>query len=146
MVDGARAWYARDRVMPALPNAVEDDTRQWRGESDLIYRFWTDYLIPDPTRHVIATELLRVMNGWLRALGAREWGDKVFSSRFGEHELTTGYGVAKSRVRSGSPGTAGVLSRPWLGLEPAKQYQAWTGVRFRTDADAAEEADVTSIA
>jgi len=152
MIEGTRAWYKRDRVMPVLPSTVTDATAAWRGESDLMFRFWAEHLIADPKHHVVATELLHVLNEWLVTLGAHSWGDKVFSSRFGEHELTTAARVLKSRIRRNAAQATTVLSRPpgsWdklpNGQSLPSQYQAWAGVRFRTsDDDTADAADEPS--
>lgn len=135
LVAGARRWYDAGRKMPNHPAAVLEATRQWRGESDMILRFWDECLVADAASHVLSTELLAELNGFLRTQGQKEWSQKTGADRFGSHEETKRNRVIKAIVRA--PGglsrpapadSAGAfsLARPTV---PA-QYTAWLGVRF----------------
>lgn len=135
MVEGARRWYAAGTVMPEPPARVVADTKAWRGESDQVLAYMADRLVFDPGSHVLATELLADLNGWLTERGHREWSDKTLASRFEGHDEVARHGVEKQRLRR-SPRSDSGLSRPERSYTPVPaQYTAWVGLRFATAAD-----------
>lgn len=139
VVEGARRWFEHeDRgELPQAPARVVADTRAWRGESDQVLAYIGERVVFEPGRHVAAADLLADLNGWLTARGHREWSDRTLVSRFGEHDEVAQHGVQRYRLRAG-----GEVSRPGKQWQPLpKQYTAWTGVRFATDADTAADLD-----
>jgi putative DNA primase/helicase len=134
MVEGARRWYEHaDRgELPEPPARVVTDTRAWRSESDQVLAYLTDRLRFDPRRHVVATDLLRDLNGWLTVHGHRGWSERTLAFRLEGHDELTRCGVAKKRLRC-SPQTAGGLSRRermFLSGQVPAQYPADIGLRF----------------
>jgi P4 family phage/plasmid primase-like protien len=125
-VEGARKWYAAGQIMPPPPKRVEDDTLDWRRESDLVLSFIGDVLTFDWNSHVLAKELHEVFNKYLEDKGHREWTDRTFVSRFGSHDECARNGVQRKKIRArdgrstlGGPAPTGV------------NYYAWLGVRFQ---------------
>ena len=131
IVEGARRWYAHDRVMPPAPATVKADTAAWRAEADLICGYISDRLVFDRQFHIMTAEAYADFCAWLVSRGHRTWADQTFTSRFAGHEMVEAAGVEKKRTRA----TAS-LSRLGAGWKaPPNQYTAWHGVRFRTEAD-----------
>lgn len=138
LVAGAMAWYAgatgrEPMTMGALPQRVTRDAEEWRASCDLMHAYIADRLVFDRGSHVMASDLLADVNGFLAGRGHREWSEELLSSRFGGHSECQAKGVAKDRVRR----TASGLSRPpgYQADAPPLRYRAWTGVRFRSTAD-----------
>lgn len=121
MVDGAREWYARDRMMLPMPAAVEKSTRQWRSETDMIVGFSDDLLIFEPEGVTPSQEMLEAFNSWAEDRGHRTWNDKTFASRFGAHEIArkAKVGQARKRIGSGNP------KRVWTGVRLRKSEDPW---------------------
>lgn len=133
MVEGARKWYEAGQIMPPPPRQVEEDTLEWRRESDLILSFIGDILTFDWDSHIHAKELHEVFNKYLADKGHREWTDRTFVSRFGSHDECTRNGVQRKKIRARD-------GRSTLGFtEPTGvNYYAWLGVRFQ-DPDGKDE-------
>jgi len=133
IVEGARRWYARDRVLAPAPQVVDDDTGQWRADADLIYGFVSEHLVFDPACHVTSTELFSVFDGWLTGRGHTSWSETTFVARFGQHQLIDTHGVVKKRRRPiDGMSTRGLSQWPRPGQAI---YTAWLGVRFRDEQD-----------
>ena len=137
MVEGARRWYEAGKVMPPLPQRVEEDTEEWRMETDLVLRFIRESLETDANAHVWGDELRGEFNAWLSSQGHREWTEKTLVARFLGHDECSRHGVEKKRIRKGARG----LSRPFdtadpfdgiTRPEPGGQYTAWLGFRFKS--------------
>ncbi|MER5556749.1 phage/plasmid primase, P4 family [Streptomyces sp. NPDC002793] len=134
LIEGAKLWYENERVMPPLPKQVENDTRNWRADCDLVLKYWRDRIEPDPDGHVIARELFADFNGWLQGQEHARWSDKTFGTRFGNHDETNARGAERRKIKA-RPG----LSRPDSVMEsfspPAvpAAYWAWLGMRFTKD-------------
>jgi putative DNA primase/helicase len=140
MVDGAHRWYQNDKIMPRLPKQVELDTRDWRVASDLVLSYIDDRLVPDVARHIASTDLLADFNDWLLARGHQKWADKMFTSRFGEHDEVTRHRIVKRVVRA--PDGASRPVTQWIGQVSSPlpgRYTAWLGVRFATADDTRAE-------
>jgi putative DNA primase/helicase len=140
-VEGAKLWYASQRVLPEPPERVTRDTRKWRGESDLILGYWADRLKPSRDRHVMSQDLLEDFTNWLRSHNHQKWSDKTFVSRFGSHDETSRHRVEKRIVRLDASLSRPPVDESWG--EPPRptpmRYTAWLGVRFRTEADDKED-------
>ena len=138
LVAGAVRCYEADRVMPPKPDRVEQDTREWRAESDLVMAFWDEELIADPGSNIPVADMLAEFNQFLGQRGHRPWTDKTLTTRLGDHEITAASHVVKDRTRDHKN-----ASRTDHGYEPfgelpsrdklPSRYNAWIGVRFRDD-------------
>lgn len=138
LVAGAVEWYARDKVMPEPPAEVEADTRAWRRESDLVIGYFDDRLVLDRDCHVLSADMLADLNRWLEDHGHRPWSDKLMTSRFASHDVLRGHHVEKRQVRAYSVGkqpSRPAVDRFHTRKQVPARYQAWLGLRFRTDAD-----------
>jgi putative DNA primase/helicase len=132
IVEGARRWYAADRIMPAMPERVRRDTAAWRSEADLIFGFIRDRLVFDTGRLIETADMLADFNEWAAGLGGKPWGDQTFTVRFGGHSEVEAHNVTKDRTTK----TAGLSRRTGdFGGAPTGQIRAWSGVRFCTRAD-----------
>lgn len=118
MVEGAREWYARDRMMLPLPESVEASTRNWRAETDLVMGFWDECLRRDETGFVTSADMLRTFNDWAGDRQHRPWNDKTFATRFGSHDTVKG-----ARVE---------LKRKYV---DGRQVRGWAGVSVRKPGD-----------
>lgn len=112
MVAGARAWYARGRRMLEIPEMVENDTKEWRAETDLIMGFVDERLKLRAEAFTAAADLLTAFNEWAGERGHRPWNDKTFANRFGGHDVTRGAKVSQGRKYVG-----GRQVRGWHGVE-----------------------------
>lgn len=139
LVEGARRWYAAHRVMPPHPETVVTDTMKWRAECDLILAYWMDRLVPDPSAHILSSDLLADFNSWLESRTHPKWSDKTFGGRFEGHDRTAAHGVSrkKIRARTGLSRPAHVANR-WDASPVGTSYRAWLGIRFGSD-DALED-------
>lgn len=134
LVSAAVDWYDGGKVMPELPERVEDDTLAWRKESDFVLSYAEERLVFDASKHVMSSELLADYNAWLEAKKMRPWGEKTFVQRFEHHEVFTAKDVEKKHTKR-KPG----LSQPKGSLiEPTDSYQAWHGIGFVEEADTAK--------
>ncbi|MFD4688284.1 phage/plasmid primase, P4 family, partial [Streptomyces sp. NPDC058204] len=107
LVAGAKRWYKSDRTMPDHPDAVQTATREWRMESDVILRYWTERIEPHRESHVMSKELMADLNQFLDGLGQQAWSQKTAADRFSSHEQTKKNKIEKAVIRK----RAG-LSRP----------------------------------
>jgi putative DNA primase/helicase len=133
LVEGAGLWYAAGKVMPEAPERIRTDVITWRRESDLILGYWLDRVRPDADSHVLATDLLADFNTWLGQRNLRSWADRLFTSRFGDHDETKKHRAEHKRIRQ-APG----LDRPqmsgsvWQTPPPVPDmYMAWVGIGFQ---------------
>lgn len=126
IAEGARRWYEMDRIMPPVPERVEEDTLAWRKESDPVLSFADEHLQFDLDACIAGQELRSVFNEWLvKVKGAREWGDKTFLARFQGHDAMTTHSVVYKVVknpqrlssREGGEGPKTGTVRAWLGLK-----------------------------
>jgi P4 family phage/plasmid primase-like protien len=133
LIEGAKLWYQNDKQMDDEPKRVEEATTKWRAENDVVLSFIQAGIIePSIGSHVLSTDLLTAVNGYLREQGAHEWTDRLMADRFGNHPMMVNSRVEKKRVRVNSP-SAGPLSRPVQahGLPPTSgTYVAWIGLKF----------------
>lgn len=144
LVAGAARWYAADKRMPPQPAEVVRATRRWREQSDLILRFWSECLAPEPDHFVTSVDMLDTFNEWLMAQGHKSRSAQAFIPQFGEHEITRSHGVYfdNRKIRTGETQSCRPLPSSGLGfgasafmrptLPTGKQVRAWWGVRFVT--------------
>lgn len=141
LVAGAMGFYANDKRMPAQPKSVLKSTRQWREQSDLILRFWSECLTPDENFFITSRDMLDVFNEWLGIQGHRPRSAQAFVAQFGEHEVTKKHRVFYSRakvkaadVASAKPAAPGLVWASSLAsnstLKSGDVVRAWWGVRF----------------
>lgn len=112
MADGARAWYARGRMMLPVPDQVERETRDWRAETDLVLGFADECLRFEQGAFTQTQSMLKAFNDWAAERGHRPWNDRTFASRFGSHDI-----VRAARVHQGRPSINGKQQRGWTGVE-----------------------------
>ena len=130
VVEGARRWYANERVMPSAPARVVADTRAWRGESDLVLAYLSERIVFDSRACVTTGDLLDDMNDWLVENGHHRWSNKTLSSRFGGHEEATRHHVDKAQPKEPIG-----LVRKYSGLGGPGRPHVWRGIRWRTGKD-----------
>ena len=137
LVDGAVKWYADGQVLPPLPPRVKEDTQEWRGDSDVLYQYLTEELVPDPDSYILAEDLYEDFRTWLEAKNHKSWTDKLIAERITQHEVAREMRMGKQRARHRRG-----RSRPYrwtdaeLGgeaREAAGPVTMWTGVRFASD-------------
>lgn len=115
LAEGARQWYARGRTMLAMPEAVEQDTSDWRAETDLVMGFAAEMLSLVREAFTPATDVLSAFNEWSADRGHRPWNDKTFASRFGSHDM-----IRNAKVTQGRKYVNGRQVRGWFGVELSK--------------------------
>ena len=133
IVIGAHRWYSGDRVIPAAPARVVQDTEDWRVGSDLILGYWRDRLFPELNIHVMTTDMYADFTDWLRSRGQGEWAERTFAERFRDHQETERHHVRHERIRR----NAGLRHRNMVisASSAPERYHAWIGVRFRQASD-----------
>jgi putative DNA primase/helicase len=135
LVDGARAWYEADRVMPAMPERVREATRAWRADSDSLLAYLDDRIEFEYGYHVTSADLLVDLNAWLEAHGHRAWSYRLLGERLANHDEVVKNRIEYAKIRRGQQ-TFGQLSRPeddgvWTHLSAVpNQYHGWLGMRF----------------
>lgn len=142
LVEGAKRWYVEGLGRTALPAAVQRATEGWRNEADMVFRFFNEHLIAEPGHHIAASDMLKAFNQVMSDESQAAWSQKTFSSRAKDHTTFKKAGVETARV-SGGTGKHPVASRrhsATYGMDSLpSRYMAFTGVRFRTEADDADE-------
>ncbi len=129
LVQGAVNWYENDKVMPELPERVENDTRAWRAQADLVLGYADDRLVFDRKSCVLTSEVYEDFCDWLGDHGHKPWSDSLFTSRFTDHQEVRAHHVMKVRSRD--------TSRLVLhyGGEVPDEPTMWRGVRWRDSED-----------
>ena len=135
LVEGARAWYDNGRQFPKPdPEIIDRDRAEWRKRDDSVWRFIDEQLEFDPEAHVMSTDLFQQFTLWQSTQNQKQWGEKTFSDRLSNHEITADRGIYRKRLRkrpdSGLSRPTGIVS---LAMIP-EQYNAWLGLRFRMPA------------
>jgi hypothetical protein len=141
-VEGSIRFHADPDTALRPSSRVEADTQAWRIEADRIMGYWRAWLVPDPGRCILSTELLQVFNAWLATNGHLSWSKETFGPRFKQHDETTKHSVRLAKISKLES-----LSRaPWAFAvsEVPRRPDAYLGVRFRsvTDAEETTEAEM----
>ena len=152
LVAWAALWYAGDgdKRMPmtfgAMPERLENDKRAWRAEANPMYGYAAGELAGDPAAHVMSAELAARFKDYLAAASHLPWADRTIAARLEDCCAALGWKISK-RYTKRNETTAPGLSNPeyphgWPGMPvPETGYQAWHGIRFKTGAEKAAEAE-----
>lgn len=141
LVEGAKSWYANNRVMPEPPEQVKADTLAWRKLNDQVLAYCEESLVFDPDSAVWINDLHVEFGEWLRGRGHNPWAMPKLRSRFADcGALKDANAYFTGRVRR-DPSTVsrpvdhrpGLMTLPLKGLPAQGQYLV--GVRLRTRAD-----------
>ena len=132
LVDGARAWYANDRVMPDAPKRVRRDTKAWRMDADPVLSYVAERVVTGSKADgwvIACTDLASDFNEWIEARGHRPWSLQTINARFAGHEALRD--VERKPVRFSGKATP---SRPAWTVKPLPPVtNAWVGVRFAAE-------------
>jgi len=135
MVEGAQRWYANENRMPAQPASVKADTDAWRMESDLVLRYFDEWLVADPDAWLVRGEFTDHFNAWLKADRQQAWSHKTVMQRFGDHEVFKDNHVdaTSTKPRPGLSHPPEVEGEGGDGerVRPNTTHRAWLGVRYR---------------
>ena len=100
----------------SLTRVIDRDRADWRKRDDSLWRFLDEELEFNPEAHVMSTDLFHAFNLWQATQNQRAWGEKMFSDRLTNHELTAEHGVYRQRTRrargSGLSRPTGVVASP----------------------------------
>lgn len=138
LVEGAVRWYREGLTDLNMPAPVRAATDQWRGDSDMVLRFFDEFLVKDSEHHIASSDMLKAFNGFLEDQSQSTWSVKTLTSRFKDHTRIRKNGVETARIRPGGDRFPIASRKPSssYGMDSLPgQYAAWTGVRFRTEAD-----------
>lgn len=147
LIEGARRWYAADRISQQNPAMVEVATRAWRASTDVGYLFATEWLIGDSNGYVTAELMRAAFAHFLESQGKRGWAAQTLNTRLPDSLAEAGIYVDKTpvavtKVRASdiqsippSEATGGpTLLNPTV-VPAGKVIRMWRGVRFRTIAE-----------
>lgn len=140
IIDGAAEWYANDQEFGPLPLAVATATERWRLQSDVILAYYRLRLIADKDWHIATADLADNFSDWLMAGGDKSWSARTSSIRFAAHEVFENNDIRTERIRADQKTGTRRSDRPdSMGVQLLStskgRYNAFVGVRFRTEAD-----------
>ncbi len=145
LVAGARLWYASGGELPRTPETVEEATRRWRRETDLVLAYIDEGIQFDFDSHVRSSDLLTDFNDWLESRGHHKWSDRVFSQAFGAHDEILRRKVIKKKFPRPGEGLSelGMFDRKGgqFARSTTQSYWAWLGIRFGGDPEQGPEQD-----
>lgn len=127
IVDGAKYWYDSGKEQLDTPKQVKDDTREWRGASDLILAYVEERLEFDPAAVTRTATVYEDFTRWLFNNGNSPWSEKLFAARFEAHDSVKDHHVGKTKARLPVPVGQNMIMEP---VTPAGPVAVWTGVRF----------------
>ncbi len=135
LVEGARRWYAAGKKMPPQPESVRKDTLDWRKSSDLVLRYWDEYLEPDPDGWVIRSAFGDHFNKWLKAEGHQGWSTQRLMERWSGHEVFKDAHVEATSIKV-RPGMSAPPDHDGDGgdgerVKPTGTQRVWVGCRYR---------------
>lgn len=135
-VEGARNWYAAEKVMAPLTESVRKATKEWRDGEDVIQAFFEEFLKFDPNARVSMKELYSVYKLWQRSNEKFPLSSESFRKDFEAHELIAPRGITLKRDKT----QASVTHYPNNGafaleLDGANSPYVMRGISWRTDAD-----------
>lgn len=125
VVQGAVRWYEAGRIIPDAPSQVTTNTREWRGDTDLLLAFLDEGHIEfDPESCVMTNQLLEIFNAWLVQRGNTKWALNTLSARLSGHEKFRKITKVQIRVLDNlsiHPDSINVVpARPWV----------WVGLKW----------------
>lgn len=131
LVEGAVAWYQADRMMPAPPHRVQEDTRAWRSRNDVVLAYVGRRLAFDLESHVRASDLFDDFTRWLADEAPnRSMSKETFERDLAELQEVQDNGVNRVRQQR----RTSQLSVPFAVFDDkgSGKYPAWRGIRFLT--------------
>lgn len=159
IVEGAKRWYAAERISPQDPKGVVEATDNWRSLTDVGFQFASERLIASPKHFITADEMRKEFTEFLQAQGKREWSGQTINTRLPDSMSAAGITTltatpAKAaKVRQGdteskppNPGwiVAGGQQPEAPAIKPGKVVRMWRGVRFRTEAERGQKLTAVS--
>jgi P4 family phage/plasmid primase-like protien len=150
LVEGARRWYAAERVSPQNPPLVEEATRTWRASTDVGFLFATERLAADEAAFITADVMRQEFTAFLESQGKRAWAAQTLNTRLPDSLAEAGIYVTATPVKAAKVRENDTESRPpevapwgggaWSqtkapGLPAGKVARMWRGVRFKTEAE-----------
>lgn len=114
IVEGAKRWFERGKIMLSVPDRVERDTLKWRSETDLILGFVNEALRFQEDGRTSAKEMMERFNQWVETWGHKGWTEKTFASRFAAHDAVKRHRVEKKRMWINGKGSQNIMV--WLGV------------------------------
>lgn len=138
-VEGAVRWYQGEgkRESQALGEPSErilSDSAAWQERANPLVAFAREHLVADPGRHVHTDAVMFTLTAFIEGRGQKAWSAPVVSERFAAYWATQGVDVEKKKVKKSAK-----LSTRGAAADLPASYQAWVGVRWRTEADEATE-------
>lgn len=134
LVAGAMAWYAAGTLDEfKVPDTVEQDTRKWRYDADLILRYLDEHVEFDPDSFVVSKDLYEHFCTWLTGQGHRAMPMNTLLSRLKAHTALPAYVTAKQVSLASATGRSRPTANPWISQqrsEPARTV-AVLGLRYR---------------
>jgi putative DNA primase/helicase len=135
IVEGARRWYANGKEMPPRPKSVTADTLDWRRSSDLVLRYWLEFLEPDPDAWIIRSVFADHFNKWLKAESHQGWSAQRLMERWSAHDVFKSAHVEATSIKP-RPGLSTPPDYDGEGgdgrlVMPAKTHRVWVGCRYR---------------
>jgi putative DNA primase/helicase len=130
-VAGAIKWYQDGRLIPNSTR-VEQDTNDWRKDSDHVGAYVEECLEFDPNAFVSSTDLLKDFTEWLKdnANTSNRWSPQTFTTRLLQLEDIQTNKVVKRKM-----GTINGISRPvgtmYLLPDLPEKPNAWLGLKFK---------------
>lgn len=139
-VEGAIRWNANPDTSLALTEGITKDTQWWRAEADRVMGFWLERIVADRAACIVADEMLGAFNEWLISNGHNKWSRELFAPRFEQHHESQKHGVSKARVRANQMENPSRWAAPGVLPGPLpSRAETWFGIRFRTEADDAND-------
>lgn len=114
-----------------LPERIEQDTKAWQADTDLLTAFLTEATVFDGDGMVAAQELFEEFKYFVEARGHRGWTEQTFASRLTSHPDLEKYEIEKKRTRK----VADISRRSTLAPPySVTQIQVWEGLRWKDSA------------
>lgn len=131
LVEGAKMWYAENRVLPDFPSSVAENMRVWRAASDPLQDYVSNQLEKDAGSAVHVRDLYEDFAEWQMNEGHPLWNERTFANRFRQHEGVKSLGITDERMSPSSKKELRTLSRrDQMEPIPTGQIRVWSGIRF----------------
>lgn len=145
VVNGAMAWYARDRVSPPHPDAILEASGKWRAQADPALQFVRDYLMPSDDHVITAEDMRDTFSAFLDSQRVPTWSSQTMNTRLPEACMEERIFLTANPLKPARIRNEDIVSRPdrWFGgatgIQPGTLGRYWRGVRFRLPADKIED-------